>query len=256
MGVHAYLEAHGIPDGVLAVLRAALDASACHPDWIYAVGGLVGPSETWDPLLEEWQAAVDQWRIPRFHLSELPQMVGYGRTKMCEGYFRGLLRNCELHTVGAAVFTAHWERPDWGHDQSPRFDTAYKQSLWFALNCLAKHCEKHFPGQDVAILCDTDAPLEAMNAIFDKVQQEHPCLNHLAISNSFKRKELQAADLAAGLLRRSWVEISDNAKSKQPWGRLPKTKGKTSSSVWSRAQGFFLGRAMRLHEEGYHGEED
>ena len=175
---------------------------------------------------------------------------------MCEGYFRRLLAQCELHTVGAAVFTAHWERPDWGHDQSPRFGTAYEQSLWFALNAVAKHCENHFPGRNVAILCDVDAPVASMNAIFAQVQEKHPCLDSLAISNSFKHKELQCADLASGYLRRSWVDISDNQNSRQPWGRLPKTKGKTSSSVWSMAQAFFLVRAMRLHEQGIHGEED
>lgn len=237
------------------MLRAALDATSCHPPWIYAVGGLVGSPEAWDELVPQWQEALAKWRIQRFHLSELPKLVGRERTKMCEGYFRRLLADCELDTVGAAIFTAHWGRSDWGHDQSPRFNTAYEQSLWFALTALGQHCKERFPEQEVVILCDADAPKAAIGEILKKVQEQHPSLGSMTISTSAKRIELQCADLAAGYLRRSWVEISENSRSEMPWGRLPKTKGKTRSSVWSLAPSFFIGRALRLHELGIDGDD-
>lgn len=236
------------------MLKASLDASACRPNWIYSVAGLVGAPEKWATLLSAWQDALDKWRISRFHLSELPQLVGHERVKMCEGYFLRLLGECELDPVGAAILTAHWERPDWGRDSSPRFPTAYEQSLWFALKALAAHCQKRFPDHGVEVLCDIDGPETVLNSVFDKAQKEYPNLCGLSISTSLRQTELQCADLVAGYLRRSWVDITDNPDSTTPWGNLPKTQGKSSSSVWSLAQGFLLGRAMRLHEEGRHGD--
>ena len=240
----------GINNGVLAVVRAALDASACqNPDWIYAVGGFVAQPEVWDEVLPEWQAAIDQWRIPRFHLSQLPKLVGRQNAKTCEKYFLDIIENSHLHSIGGAIFTKDWKRPNWGDDTSPRFATPYEQSLWFALKVLAEHCRKAFPGEEVVVVSDFDGSEAAINRIFQKAKAEWPWLDTLALRDASKL-ELQCADLAAGILRQSWVEITTNPDCKVPWGRLPLTKSKkTSSSVWSRRQGVIVSRAINQHLE-------
>ena len=157
MSVRDFLAALGLPNGVLAVLRAALDASACHPEWIYSVAGYVAPPEAWDKILPIWQDALDYWRIPRFHLCELPDWIGHERAELCEKYFSQIVSQSDLHSIGSAVFVRDWERPDWGDDRSPRFPTAYEQSLWFALNVLGEHCQLEFPERPVAVVCDIDS---------------------------------------------------------------------------------------------------
>lgn len=248
MSASEFLEAIGIRNGFLAVLRAALDASACHPRWIYAVAGYVAPAEAWDDLTPRWQEAVDYWKIPRFHLTDLPKWLGHEKAALCEKNFSRLISDSELHAIGAAVFTADWEKPDWGEDRTQRFDTAYEQSLWFALNVLAQHCELEFPGQQVAVLLDADAPEFAINAMFRKVQETRPCLESVGVGSSHKRKELQCADLAAGFLRRSWVDITTNEMSDLPWGVIPRAGKKGRTSVWSLRPGVILGRALRMHQ--------
>lgn len=241
---------HCVSERGLAVLRAALDASACHPNWIYAVGGFVAHPKAWDEMLPEWQAAVDQWRIPRFHLSQLPKLVGRQNAKACENYFLDIIRQSELHSIGGAIFTEDWKRPDWGDDTSPRFSTPYEQSLWFALKVLAKHCHEAFPGEQIVVVSDFDGSQGAINRIFQKAKAEWPWLDTLALHDGMKL-ELQCADLAAGILRRSWVEITTIPSCKVPWGRLPLSKSKkTSSSVWSRRQGALIVRAVNLHDKG------
>lgn len=250
-----YLRAIGIQDGVFAVLRAALDASSCQPAWIYAVAGYVAPPEDWEPALERWQEALDQWKLERFHLAELPKLVGFERTKMCEGYFARIIEKSDLHSVGSAIFTADWEQPDWGDDRSPRFAKPYDQSLWFALNVLGEHCQLEFPDQEVAVVCDVDGPEVAMQAVFREAQKVRPNLHSLGVSNSFKRKELQIADLAAGYLRRSWVDITTDENCAIPWGVIPKSK-KGRTSVWSLRQNAILARSIGIHKRRVEAEGD
>jgi hypothetical protein len=240
--------AHGLCDEILAVLTAALDASYCNPAWIYAVAGYVGERDVWDAVMSEWNEALRGWRIDRFHLAELPSLVGREKTRQCEGYFANIVRGSNLHSIGSAIFTHDWEKPDWGHDDSPRFSTPYEQSLWFALNVLGEHCELEFPGQSITILCDVDSSEAAIQSVFKKAAEQRRCLDSITVTNRRRHKQLEVADLAAGSLRKSWVDITSNESSKLSWGVIPKSKrGRTS--VWSLRQAAILQRAFRISQE-------
>lgn len=244
-----FLRALGIRNGVIAVLRAALDASSCHPHWIYAVAGYVGTVEAWDAVLPEWDEGVSHWKIPRFHLCELADWLGHEKAHLCEKFFSNIIHRSELHSCGSAIFTADWFRPDWGEDRSPRFSSPYEQSLWFALDTLGTQCELEFPGQPVVVICDTDGPEQAMQSVFRKAQELHSCLDFIGHSSSFKHHELQCADLAAGSLRRSWATITTDDVCDLPWGVIPQNRAqKGRTSVWSLRTGAILRRAFQKIE--------
>lgn len=234
----------------MAYLRAALDASYAHPTLVHSVAGYLACDDEWFEVLKIWQEGLSYWGLQKFHLAELPKLMGHERGQLCEKFFRRIIERSGLISIGAAIFENDYNEPDWRGDNSPRFGTAYQQTLWFAFGVLSEECALEFPNSTVKIVCDIDGPEDDILDVFTQAQKKHPRLESIEFSNSRNHPELQLADLAAGYLRKSWANILTDASSNLRWGVIPSgMKGGRShgrTSVWSLRQGAIISRAWEL----------
>lgn len=191
------------------VLRVYLDASKTHPLGITCVAGHVGNEAAWTALEKEWQAALDYWKLPSFHLTDLPKIIGYERTELCIRYFARIIHASELRGISAGIRDADWDEMVAAGDLEAyraEFPTRAHAVLDMALGRLSMEIGLNLPDEDTMVMLDADYAPNSVNAIYDRHAAQNPRLKGLAIMHAAKTKPLQAADLHAGLQRRDWAK--------------------------------------------------
>lgn len=233
--------------GVLALLRAYFDKSGTSPLGITSVAGYVAPVNEWEIVEAKWLEALNYWGIGCFHYSQLRFLVGSERAGMCANYFTRIIEDSNLDAIGAAIVDVDWRHDNWGQMTTQKLNSPYEQCLDLALDVLWQHAGENFPGEDIGVFCDADAPNESIEKVFGRHRDEHECFDTIAIGTTAKHVLLQCADLGAGKLRKSWLDIFENKGSKFPWGGLPVGR-KTKTSFWSLRQGAILNRAIQIRK--------
>jgi hypothetical protein len=229
---------------LLALLNAYFDYSSTEPAGITSVAGYVAPLEEWERVEAEWAEGLRYWDIDPFHLANLERNLGREKAELCERYFEKIITDSGLDAIGAALIDADWRQSEWEHMTTPKLPTAYQQCLDMALECLGQHAGDYFKGHDIAVFCDRDASENSIQAVFENRRVEYQRFVTVTIGGTDKILPLQCADLGAGKLRKSWLEITTNEASELPWGGLPRGR-KYRTSFWSLHQGAVLARAIR-----------
>lgn len=231
---------------IIAVLYVYLDASNTEISGprISSVAGYLAPLDDWQAVEAEWDKALVDWKLKRFHLSHLVRDVGRERAQACLGYFRRIIESSDLMAIGSAVFNDDWWRQDWGEDTTVRLDSPYEQCLDLVLKAIGNATGKEFQGEKVAIVCDLDAPENIIFGAFCRRRKDYPQFTTATIGSSYDVIPLQCADLGAGLLRKSWLEIVCDKDSDLPFGALPKGRRRGATSVWSLRQGAVIRRTI------------
>jgi hypothetical protein len=53
------------------MLKAYLDLSQSHPQWVTSVAGYVATTDEWDTIIHQWQNCLSKWELGEFHYTEL-----------------------------------------------------------------------------------------------------------------------------------------------------------------------------------------
>lgn len=226
------------------MLGAYFDASCTDPVGITSVAGYVAPLDEWSVVQSKWAAALEYWGLDVFRVSKLERNLGSANAKLCTKYFSRIIEESKLDAIGAALIDSDWRQSDWGKDKTTKLEIPYQQCLDLALKCLGNHTNQHFKGHDVAVFSDADAPEKCIESVFHNRAVAYPQFSALTVGRCDKILPLQCADLATGLLRKSWLDIAKNA-SRLPWGTMPRGR-RISASFWSLRQGATLARALKL----------
>jgi len=216
----------GPKDGILAVLRACVDASwSDQPPRVMAAAGYVATLDEWKIVEDAWDAALQYWNIPYFHLCELRNMVG--DPDLCELCFTNIITDSQIAPIGAALFTSDWNRPDWGDDRTVRLSSPYEQCLDLTFKVIGEYTNATYPGRKVAILCCLDSTEDIIFSAFRRSAKRYQQFDDIAIKSSKTQTAMQCADLGAGVLRRGWraIAAADPAAEDLPWAEIPKGNG-------------------------------
>lgn len=246
---------------LIAVIYAYLDASKTEVSKGFTVvAGYVAPLAEWGKVEAEWAEAVNDWRIPKFHLSELPTYlsVGYEKASLCAQYFANIVRGSDLIGVGAVLQDTAWEARAMEPHQPPPFSVvAYEQCLREALVLLCEAAANIYPGEQITVICDRDAKAASIHAVFDAVQKEKPALFSMTVAGKDEKSAsdsiipLQVADMAAGLIRRAWLlELNKQWKGfdlEKMRGELPGGRGGKwfDFAVFGKSSAKELGRIFK-----------
>jgi len=88
-------------NSLIAVLTAYFDASKTEVSLgVTSIVGYVAPLPEWERVEAEWLRAEKDWKLDRFHLTDLPRLIGHEKTPQCIGYFSEIIRNSKLVGLG------------------------------------------------------------------------------------------------------------------------------------------------------------
>ena len=190
---------------LIAVLYAYLDASKTEiGKGMTVVAGYLASLEEWERLEAEWRGALEDWKIPRFHHTELNWLVGHEKHDMCLRYFENIIKGSELGAVGAVLQDENWDMRAEFAIPVPFHLKKYSQCLQSVLEVISHSAS----GEDVAVICDCDDGKDAMQSIFLAAKEKHSNLATLTIGSMKSMLPLQAADLACAWLRHASLAIS------------------------------------------------
>ncbi|QQP88767.1 hypothetical protein IGS68_22560 [Skermanella sp. TT6] len=233
-------------DRVLALLSAYFDKSATEPVGVTSVAGYVAPLVEWERVEAEWAEHLAFWGLKRLHFSEIEQDLGREKGILCVKGFESIIAKSSIDAIGAALLDRDWHRDDWKRDETPKLSSPYEQCLDMVLKCLGKHTEERFPGADVAVFFDQDAAEDCILSVFRTAQINHPHLISANVGSSLRFLPIQCADLGAGMLRKSWLNIDSGNADDLPWGAMPRG-GTIRTAFWSLRQEAAVARAMLIH---------
>lgn len=197
---------------LLMVLRAYFDASNTHPLGVTCIGGHVGDEAAWAALEGRWIEARKDWRLERFHLTDLPHQLGRDNAALCVRNFAGLIGDSDVRGFCAGLRDEDWDEFVKNalnqEEMIAQFPTRYHYALDMVLGHLSMQIGLNLPDEDVLVTLDRDAPVEASQAIFDRWATKNPRLCGLAILHFPENRivPLECADLYAGMKRRDWAE--------------------------------------------------
>jgi hypothetical protein len=192
------------------------------------VAGYIGTAEQWDWLEREWKRNLAYWELEDFHLAELPNMMGHEKADLCILSFGHLIKKSDVRGISAGVENAFYESQVWGAN----FPSAYHVCVDMLLDSLNTHIPLNMGGGCVDLVFDrdTNAQNEVLNLL---TRYDANTFRSLTFSDRKKTLPLQTADLAAGVVRKGWVE--DNF-----FNGLPKSAGLLSNVLGERHFGVAL----------------
>ncbi len=184
------------------LLRAYCDLSKSNR--VSLVGGYVGTAEQWDDLDIEWRKNLDYWELSNFHLAELAGMMGHTRANDCVLTFSRLVRDSGLYGISAGVENAYYEAKTW----PAIHPSAYHVCVDMLFDTLNREVPINMDGDSVALVLDRDTHNEAaVHALLARyAAAEKGFISGIAFSDRKTTPALQVADLAAGVVRKGWVE--------------------------------------------------
>lgn len=175
------------------------------PNGVTAIAGYVGTDAQWMEAETRWDQALAYWELDDFHLCDLPGIMGHTKAGLCALNFARIVVDTKLTGVSAGLEDAYWDsKPFYSEDYGSRYHTC-AHMLFNTLNDEVR-LSVALPREPVAVVMDDDVqPHTAVEALFDRYKSAGN-LAELNFSNRRRTKRLQAADLAAGTLRKDWFE--------------------------------------------------
>lgn len=182
------------------VLRAYCDLS--RSERVSVLAGYVGNDDQWGWLEAEWKKNLGYWELADFHLAELPGQMGHERADDCIRSFAYIVGKSGVEGISAGVENSFYDAQHWGSE----FPSPYHVCADMLFNSLHTHVPLNLGGGPVTIVFDRDTNEEAaVHALLARYEGDE-IFAGLAFSDRRRTCALQTADLAAGVVRKGWVE--------------------------------------------------
>jgi hypothetical protein len=193
-----------------------------------AVAGYVGPLEAWKPVELQWKENLSLWRLGEFRLADIPQQLGHERGALCVGTFARILKISELHAVGAALNDL-----DWRDSEDAAHGDTYITCFGMLIHLLREHLRLEFPDDHAVIVVDRDmADEDKIKAIYAWHASNTDQLRGITIGDRRTFRAIECADLAAGYLRKEWMEEEFGSQLFRDYFAAPRGR----LVVWSKKQ--------------------
>lgn len=182
------------------MLRAYCDMS--RSERITLIAGNVGTPEQWAVLDAEWRRNLEYWELNDFHMADLPVLMGHRRADLCIRSFAHIVGKSGVYGVSAGVENAFYDAQKW----ASRFPTPYHVCADMLFDSLNTHVPLNLGGGPIDLIFDRDThQQEAVHSLLE-FYKDSRIFGKLRFSDRCATQSLQTADLAAGVVRKGWVE--------------------------------------------------
>lgn len=234
---------------IMAVIRAAFDASMDHPCGITAVAGYIGDADEWVRVEEGWRLLLGVNKMESFHLKEV-----FGRFGRAEGLrvteqFANLVRRSKLRSVHSLMLDSDWSALDKDSEYAKLYPERQHACLDMLFQILGEEVDLEFKGERIAVVLDQDyGPISRPAAIYEAWKERigHPGFGVISFTKGelgWDTVPLQCADMLAGLLRQDpisrmtlteWLAGYKTPQKLTPLTRIAtKAKNNGRGNLWS-----------------------
>jgi hypothetical protein len=192
---------------VMAVIRAAFDASMDRPCGITSVAGYIGDAHAWQDVEERWLNRLNVARLDRFRLTDVLFEFGLVAGLQCAEEFARILASSQLRFINAYMLDTDWALLDKDTDYSHIYPRREHACLDMLLGVLAEEARLEFKGEPIAVAFDNDYGNTKMAArVYEawRARTGHPgfqVISFIAGEQPWDFVPLQCADLVAGVVR-------------------------------------------------------
>ncbi len=208
---------------VVAVIRAAFDASMGSPAGITAVAGYVGSINEWTPVEERWCNLLALKGMDRFRLTEVFQRYRERDAIDCAMQFADIVYDSKLKSVFAYMLDTDWSKIDKNYEYSRIYPQRQHACLDLLLTSLGDELDLEFKGMPNAVVFDNDyGNIEVAGRVYEawKARTKHSGFGIVAFTKGQLEWDvvpLQCADLLAGSIRKDTVTTLDLNANKDGW---------------------------------------